>query len=187
MKKLLLTLILLIPVAVIISAQADHEINLTDVAPVTGIPITISEVPQAVLKTFHTDFKHPGRTKWYRFPYPLKEYGWAYNRDASNIKPDQYQVAMDMGNGYDWFAVYAVDGELLATRDEYNNGVIPAFVKEAFENSIYKDWTVVGNTEIINYYYDKNNFDKHFCLTVEKDNVRRVISFNYKTTNTVKK
>jgi hypothetical protein len=181
MKKFFIFLIAIVFLVLKISAQVDHDYNPKDITPSLGEPLTLDNIPTAVLKTFHTDFTRPGKQTWYSFPYPLKEYGWVYDKDAKDVQPDQYEVVVEMENETVWSAVYSAAGTLLATRDEYKNSEIPASVKEALENSKYKNWTIVGNIEIINYYYDRKNFDKHFRLTVEKNNVRRSISFNFKT------
>jgi hypothetical protein len=181
MRKLIILLIALFPFVLETAAQVDHDYNPKDITPALGEPLSLDKIPTAVLKNFHAEFTRHGKQTWYSFPYPLKEYGWVYDKDATGVRPDQYEVKMELGNGTLWSAVYSAAGTLLATRDEYINGEIPAFVKEALANSKYKNWTIVGNTEVINYYYDRKNFDKHFRLTVEKDNVRRSISFNFKT------
>jgi hypothetical protein len=181
MKKLFILFIALIPFVLEITAQVDHDYNPKDITPELGEPLSLNNIPKAVLKSFNTDFTRPGKQTWYRFPFPLKEYGWVYDKDAVGVNPNQYEVTMEMADGTLWSAVYSAAGTLLATRDIYNNGVIPASVREALANSKYKNWTIVGNTEVIKYYYDSKNFDKHFRLTVEKDNVRRSISFNFKS------
>jgi hypothetical protein len=56
---------------------------------------------------------------------------------------------------------------------------------EKFQNSQYKDWKIVGSKEVIKYYHDHNNssVEQHFRITVEKDNVKRGISFNWQGEN----
>jgi hypothetical protein len=183
MKKLFILIVAFLVFVLEIAAQVDHDYNPKDITPDISESLTLDKVPQAVLKSFKIDFAYPGKQTWSRFPYPLKEYGWVYDKDAVDVNPDQYEVTMDIGNGIIWSAVYASTGRLLATRDEYINGNVPSSVKEALANSKYNDWKIVGKTEVINYYYDRKNFDKHFRLTVEKDNKRRSISFNFKTEN----
>jgi hypothetical protein len=63
---------------------------------------------------------------------------------------------------------------------------IPQSVKESLANSQYKDWTVVGNKEVIRYYHDNDisSVEQHYRITVEKDKVKRSISFNYQNKNT---
>jgi hypothetical protein len=83
--------------------------------------------------------------------------------------------------GHDLWAVYSADGELVESREASKDVAIPSHVQAELAKSQYKDWTVTGDKEIIRYYHDHNtsSFEQHFRLTVEKDNVKRSISFNF--------
>lgn len=179
MKTLLLTIFALLVFVLPSIAQVDHDYNPKDVIPEAGMALKKSEVPQSVLMSANNDFALDNPQSWTKFPYALKEYGWVYDKDASDVKPDRYEVVMKTKNGDDLSAVYSKDGNLIATKEEYLNGTIPASVMEALANSKYKDWKIVGSKEIIRYYHDKKSVEQHFRLTVEKDNVKRSISFNY--------
>ena len=65
----------------------------------------------------------------------------------------------------------------------------PAHVLAALAKSQYKDWAIVGNKEIIRFYHDRNNssVEQHFRLTVQKDNVKRSISFNFQRCQLINK
>lgn len=54
-----------------------------------------------------------------------------------------------------------------------------------FQKVSIKTGKIVGNKEIIRFYHDhdKSSVEQHFRITVEKDNVRRSISFNWQGTN----
>jgi hypothetical protein len=179
MKKLFFAVIIFMALTLNAVAQVDHDYNPNDVTPAEGSKLSINEVPEAVLKAMKTDFALDDPLTWTKFPYALKEYGWVYDKAASGVKPDRYEVSMKTTNGDILFAVYSANGTLISTKETYINSTIPASVKEKLANSIYKDWAVVGTKEIIKYYYDKNSVDQHFRVTVAKDNVKRTISFNY--------
>jgi len=161
-------------------AQVDHDYNPNDVVPAEGSKLSVDQIPAVVLEAMKVDFSLDDPLTWTKFPYALKEYGFVYDKDAANLKPDRYEVRMKTTNGDDLFAVYSKEGNLIATKEIYINSAMPASVKEKLANSVYKDWAVVGTKEVIRFYYDKNNVDQHYRVTVEKDNVRRTISFNYK-------
>lgn len=184
MKKLIIAAIILMALSFQMMAQIDHDYNPKDVIPATGVVISSSQVPVSVIQAMKVDFKLEDPKTWTKFPYALKEYGWVYDVDASGVQPDRYEVSMKTDNGSELFAVYSSDGKLIATREVFVNKALPASVKEKIANSIYKDWTVVGNKEIIKYYYDKNSVDQHFRVTLAKDNVKRTISFNYEAAAT---
>lgn len=178
MKKLVIAGFIFMALSFQMMAQVDHDYNPKDVIPASGVIISSSNVPPSVIKAMKEDFKIEDPQTWTKFPYALKEYGWVYDADASDVKPDRYEVSMKTDNGSDLFAVYSNEGKLIATREVFVNKPLPENIKEKLANSIYKDWTVVGNKEIIKYYYDKNSVDQHFRITVAKDNVKRTISFN---------
>ncbi len=72
-------------------------------------------------------------------------------------------------------------GELVESRELANNVAMPANIQEALAKSQYKDWKVVGDKELIRFYHDNDtkSVEQHFRLTVEKDGVKRSISFNF--------
>lgn len=178
MKKLVIAGFIFMALSFQMMAQVDHDYNPKDVIPASGVIISSSNVPPSVIQAMKVDFKIEDPQTWTKFPYALKEYGWVYDVDASAVRPDRYEVSMKTDNGSDLYAVYSNEGKLIATREVFVNKPLPENIKEKLANSIYKDWTVVGNKEIIKYYYDKNSVDQHFRITVAKNNVKRTISFN---------
>jgi hypothetical protein len=180
MKKLLVSVLALTGFLFPLLAQVDHDFNPNDLVPVVNATITKDQVPAAVLKAVNTQFDKSNPITWSKFPFALKEYGWVYDMGASDIKLNRYEVTMKTNQGNDLWAVYAANGDLIQTREMSVNVAIPASVMTALSKSQYKDWTIVGNKEIIKYYHDhdKSTVEQHFRLTVEKDKVKRSISFN---------
>jgi hypothetical protein len=180
MKKLLMTSLVLTALGLPMLAQVDHDYNLNDRVPIASATITKEQVPAAVLKAVNTEFDKNKPETWSKFPFALKEYGWVYDAGASSLKLDRYEVTMKTSTGNELWAVYDPQGNLVETREMSTNIPMPRSVQEALANSQYKDWKVVGNKEIIRYYHDhsKSSAEQHFRVTVEKDNVKRGISFN---------
>jgi hypothetical protein len=181
MKKLLITVLVFSGFIFPLLAQVDHDYNVNDRVPIVNATITKEQVPAAVLKAATTQFDMSNPVTWSKFPYALKEYGWVYDVGASDIKLDRYEVRMKNKEGHELWAVFAADGGLIESRETANNVAMPTNVQQALANSQYKDWKVVGDKEIIKYYHDNNasNVEEHFRLTVEKDNVKKSISFNF--------
>lgn len=180
MKKLL-TLSVLVALGLPLIAQIDHDYNPNDRVPLVNETITKDLVPAAVIKAVNTQFDKNNPLTWSRFPYALKEYGWVYDVGSTDIPLKRYEVTMKTTTGNDFWAVYSANGELVETREMSKNIAIPHYIQEALANSNYKDWTVVGNREIIKFYHDHDfsSVEQHFRITVEKDKVKRSISFNY--------
>lgn len=160
-------------------AQVDHDYDPNEMVPIITATIPVNEVPASVVKAVNTDFVLAKPETWNKFPYALQEYGWVYDKGAEDVKPDHYEVNMVTQKGNQLSAIYANTGILIETKEELKNAPIPASVQNSLANSKYKDWKVVGNSEIIRYFHDENSVEQHFRLTVEKDNVQRTISFNY--------
>jgi len=185
MKKFLFSVLALLGLIFPLMAQVDHDFNNNDRDPLINSTITKDQVPAAILKAAQTKFDLNNSATWSKFPYALKEYGWVYDVGASNIKLDRYEVTIKNKEGNDLWAVYTVKGELVESREASVNVPVPANIMQELLKSQYKDWKIVGDKEIIRFYHDHNNssVEQHFRLTVEKDNVRRSISFNYQGTN----
>jgi len=185
MKKLLFSVLAFLGFLFPLLAQVDHDYNVNDREPLINTTITKDQVPAAVVEAVQTKFDMSNSATWSKFPYALKEYGWVYDVGASNVKLDRYEVRMKTKKGDDLWAVYTAKGELVETRETVNNITPPANIQEALSKSQYKDWKIVGDKEIIRFYHDHNNssVEQHFRLTVEKDNVKRSISFNFQGTN----
>ena len=181
MKKLLISVLVFSGFIVPLLAQVDHDYNVNDRIPVVNVTITKEQVPASVLKAVATQFDMSSPVTWSKFPYALKEYGWVYDVGASDIKLDRYEVQMKNKEGHDLWAVYSANGELVESREASSNVAIPTNVQQELAKSQYKDWKVVGDKEIIRYYHDNttSNVEQHFRLTVQKDNVKRSISFNF--------
>jgi len=88
---------------------------------------------------------------------------------------------MKTKEGHELWAVYTAKGELVESREASSNIPMPANVLDALAKSQYKDWKVVDDKEIIRFYHDHDlsSVEQHFRVTVEKDNVKRSISFNF--------
>ena len=187
MKKLWITSLALIAFMIPSLAQydVDHDFNPNDREPVIKATILKEEVPAAVRNAVNIQFDKNNPLTWSKFPYALKEYGWVYDVGASSLKLDRYVVTMKTSGGDDLSAVYAANGDLIETREILINEPVPQYIREELSKSKYNDWNVVGNKEVIRYYHDHNNssVEQHLRLTVEKDNVKRSLSFNFQGTN----
>ena len=181
MKKLLISILALSGFMFPLLAQVDHDFSQNDRIPLINAKITKEQVPAAVIKAAETRFDMSDKGTWSKFPYALKEYGWVYDVGASDIKLDRYEVSMTTKDGHDLWAVYTAKGELVESREASSNIAMPANVIDALSKSQYKDWKVVGDKEIIRFFHDHDNssVEQHFRVTVEKDNTKRSISFNY--------
>ena len=185
MKKLLFSFFAFLGFLFPLLAQVDHDYNVNDREPVISTTIKNDQVPEVVVKAAQAKFDMSNSATWSKFPYAIKEYGWVYDVGASDIKLDRYEVTMKTKKGDDLWAVYTVKGDLVETRETTNNVAVPTNILVALSKSQYKDWKIVGDKEIIRFYHDHNNssVEQHMRLTVEKDNVKRSISFNFQGTN----
>jgi len=181
MKKFLTILILVAFGLPLIAQDIDHDYNPNDRVPIVNATITKEQIPAAVLKAVNKQFDKNDPITWSRFPYALKEYGWVYDVGSANIPLNRYEVTMKTGAGNDFWAVYSANGELVETRELRKDAPIPRYVQEELAKSKYKGWTILADKEIIKYYHDHDfsSIEQHFRLTVEKDNVKRSLSFNY--------
>jgi hypothetical protein len=185
MKKLLISCFALIAFVLPSVAQVAHDWNELDREPGTTLKLSKDQVPAAVVNAVNTRFNKDNPMTWSKFPYALKEYGWVYDIGEGNLNLDRYEVQMKTDKGNDLWAVYNNKGEIIESREMSMNVPIPPSVMDSFLKSQYKDWKIVGNREIIRFYHDHNNSsaEQHFRITVEKDGVRKSISFNWQGSN----
>lgn len=181
MKKIIISVVTLLGFVLPSVAQVSHDWNVNDRNPVINETITKEKVPAVILSAFDQKFDLNTPATWSKFPYALKEYGWVYDVGASDIKLNRYLVKMKTDRGSEFWAVYAANGDLIESRETSNDVAIPPSVREAFAKSQYKDWQIVGTREIIKFYHDQNenSVEQHFRITVQKDDIKRSISFNY--------
>jgi hypothetical protein len=161
--------------------QIDHDYNTNDRVPIVNTYITKEQVPAAVLKSLDIQFDKDKPQTWSKFPFALKEYGWVYDVGSSDLALNRFEVTLKTKEGDDLWAVYSASGDLIETKEVSKNTVVPAYVMDALARSEYKDWQIVGDKEIIKYYHDHDitKAEQHLRLTLEKDNVKRSVSFNY--------
>lgn len=181
MKKILVSILVFSGFIMPLLAQVDHDFNDNDRIPIVNAKITKEQVPEVVLKAAQTQFNIDNSSTWSKFPFALKEYGWVYDVGSSNIQLDHYEVSLKNKEGHYLWAVYSAKGDLIESKEEAKDVPMPSNVQIALAKSQYKDWKVVGNKEIIRYYHDHDmrNVEQHIRITVEKDNVKRAISFNF--------
>ncbi len=179
-SKFFLTVFFGVVVAPLI-AQVDHDYNVNDREPLASVTLKKDQIPAAVIASVNKKFNKYDKLTWSRFPYALKEYGWVYDVGAQDIVLDRYEVQMKTTTGDDLWALYDSNGDLVETNEISRNVLIPEDIRVKLANSQYKDWRIVGNKEIVRYYHnhDDASVEQHLRITVEKDNVKRSISFNY--------
>jgi len=181
MKKIIFTFAALLGFVLPSMAQVAHDWNSNDREPVINETITREAIPAAIMSAFEKKFDINAPATWSKFPYALKEYGWVYDVGAADVQLDRYVVKMKLGNNHEFWAVYTAEGDLVESRETSIDVPIPPSVREAFVNSQYKDWKIIGSKEVIKFYHDhnENSVEQHFRITVQKDDIKRSISFNY--------
>jgi len=179
MKKLLFTLFALTSFLLPSFAQDAGNTNqpYEVVVPDKGFVLKRNQVPLSVQKARNIDFKVDEPITWTKFPYTLKDFGWEY--DESGTKADYYHVTMKDSKGKMIYAVYSSKGDLIATKEETTNAKLPAYVLESLAKSKYKDWTIVGNKEVVQFFNKKKSVKQFIRLTIAKDNEIKHINFNY--------
>jgi hypothetical protein len=180
MKKLLISLLAFSGFLFPLLAQVDHDQRENDVIPVESLTLKKEQIPDAIVKAVINDFATGQAFRWGKFPYALEKYGWVVNQDEIGEKPDHYEVNIKAKDGSDVYAVYTPDGTIIESRTIRKNASLPTSVQEALAKSQYKDWTVVGDKELIKYFNTRKDVEAHYRVTVEKNNVKKSISFNYK-------
>jgi hypothetical protein len=160
MKKSLLTVFFFL--AALFPTFAQMEVN--EDVPIETLTLKKGNIPPAILKAADEIFKGNTQVQWGVFPYELKDYGWVVNKEYDS-PIDHYEILMKTKDGTDVFAVFESTGELIRYRSVNKNAAIPAKVLAAVAKTQYKDWKVVGGSEVV-----KNNQKKvveHYTVKLE--------------------
>ncbi len=181
MKRLLFTLTFLAVLVLPMLAQASDDAYLSDLIPIVKARIEKDQVPPAIVKAVNIRFDKANPLTWSRVPFELKDFGWVYDINSSEIKPANYEVMMKTTGKSDLMAIYGENGDLQQTTQLSRNVPIPRYIQEAIATGEYKDWTVTSDREFIKFYRGKGNIaaDQHFRVTLMKDNKRKNLAFNY--------
>jgi hypothetical protein len=180
MKKLIVSLFTFTGLLFPLFAQVDHDERVNDIIPVETLTLKKDQIPPVIVKAVNDDFANGQAFKWGKFPYVLEKYGWVVSQNATDQKPDRYEVNIKTRNGDDVFAIYSADGTIIQSRIIRKNAALPSNVLQSLAKSQYKDWKVVGDQELIKYFNTKIDVEEHYRIRVEKNNVKKSISFNYK-------
>ena len=162
-------------------AQSDSYYVKGEKVPIVIAEISKDQLPSAILMAGDVRFDKDNPLTWSKFPHTLKEYGWVYEVGTTDNMPSHYEVTMRTTGGGYMLGYYSVDGYLTETREISKNTTVPRYILEALFESPYKDWKIVGNKEIINFYQSKDNTiaEQNFRLSVEKDKERKKLAFSY--------
>ena len=180
MKKLIVTLFAFMGFLFPLLAQVDHDQNENEGIPQESLILKKDQIPAAIVKAVSSDFINGEAFRWGKFPFVLEKYGWVIAKGMENQKPDYYEVNIKAHDGSDIYAVYSPDGTIIQSKTIRKNFALPLSVTQALAKSQYKDWTIVGDKELIRFYNSKNDIEEHFRITIEKNNVKKTVSFNYK-------
>jgi hypothetical protein len=185
MKKLVISFIAALGMVLPAIAQESRSFYADESEPIVSAKIPTDQVPAPVVKAVNTRFDKNDPQTWCKFPYALKEYGWLYDVNSPGSDFNGYTVTMKTKDGKDFQAMYNADGSLIESKEMSVNVPVPQDIMAELLNSSYKDWNIVGDRQIIKFYRDRNNsnVESHMRITVEKDNVKKNISFSWNGAN----
>lgn len=144
---------------------------------IESLTLKKGNIPPSIIKAAEQLFKGSTQVAWGVFPYELKGYGWAVNKEY-NEPIDHYEIHMLNKDGSDVFAVFESTGELISCKTIKKNSTPPKAILDAIAAGAYKDWKIVGDEMII-----KNTQKKtveHFVVKLEKGTQKKTLYFTSK-------
>ena len=182
MKKIIFAILIISAFGLQSFAQADQSSYPSEKVAMVAAKIAGDVLPSSVTIAVNTRFDKDNPLTWSKFPYTLKEFGWVYEVGDSDQKLSFYEVNMKTSSKGFLTARYNENGDLIETRERSKNIPVPQYILKALYEGEYKDWRIVGNKEVVNFYQNRGDHsvaEQNFRLNLEKDNVKRKIAFNY--------
>jgi hypothetical protein len=149
---------------------------ISEEVPEEFLTLKKGNLPPNVIKAAEELFKGNTQIKWGVFPYELKDYGWVVNKD-NNEPIDRYEISMKAKDGSDVFAVFEANGELIRYRMVHKDEALPSKVLNAIAKTEYKDWKLVGETEVV-----KSNQKKivdHYIVKMKNGNKKKNLYYSF--------
>lgn len=180
MKKIYFVLILLAAFSFPILAQPGEDALTSEAVPIVTAKIPVGGVSSAVTTAINNRFDKDNPLTWSKLPYKFKDFGWVYEVGNPEKKLTHYEVTMKTSDGFLWGS-YNADGELTKTREISENIAVPLYILNSIYTGPYKDWKIVGNKEVINFFQSKDHpyAEQNFKVNIEKDNVIKKLDFKY--------
>ncbi len=178
MKKLILNqAVISLIFFLVASFPAFAQDPMTEEVPVESLTLKKGNIPPDVLKAAEEIFKGDKQVEWGAFPYELKNYGWVVDQDY-NQPIDHYEIHMKTNDGKDVFAVFESNGDLIRYRTIDKNAAVPVQILRAIAKTEYKDWKVLGGTEIVT--NKQKKVVEHYDVKVQKGNETRHLYYTIK-------
>ena len=180
MRKIFLIPAVLAAFVLPTAAQTGQSSYPDELVQIGAATIKTGEIPSSVVKAVNTRFDKDNPATWSKFPHSLKEYGWLYEFGNSETPLSNYEVTMKTSNGL-LKGVYNTAGELTQTSETSKNIQVPQYIMKALFESQYKDWKVVGNKEVVNFFNEKDHSiaTQSFKLKVENGKETKRLAFDY--------
>ncbi len=182
MKKMIFILIFLGASLLPTIAQSSPNGLINEKVSIVTARIPKDKIPAVINKTANMNFDKDNPFTWTKFPRELKEFGWVYEVGSNPDLPlSGFDVTMRTSSGRDLQANYDVNGKLTESRERSINIPVPVYILRDIAVSEYKDWKIIGNKEVVQYYStgDKPTADQYFRLVLQKGNEKKKLAYKY--------
>lgn len=181
MKKTILYTLLLLAISVASFAQTKDE-KLLKEPKTTKKKIKKEHVPKEVSDAFILIYPNESITEWYAYPYY-----WDFETGQLAVDSNDYLIEYEFPEFYEveiikdkkkHHVLFSRFGKLIHVRTPVSKEELPKVITDAFNNSVYKDWTVEEERELIQFsepgirLYSirvKKGRQKHVLYYAEKD------------------
>lgn len=145
--------------------------------PAELLTLKKGNIPAPVLKAAEKLFEGSSQIGWGVFPYELKNYGWAVDKDF-NGPIEHYEIQFKGKDGSDIYAVFESTGELISDRIIHKNAPVPAAIMKSIEKSEYKNWKLAGDVELIR--NTQKKVVEHYAVKLTDGNKKKTLYFTEK-------
>ncbi|HSZ71485.1 MAG TPA: hypothetical protein VK750_02340 [Cytophagaceae bacterium] len=180
MKNIFLSFMLVFATVAYMSAQQTKNASVKKEQKSSKKKIKQTDVPKEVVESFLFIYPEQPVAQWYAYPYY-----WDFENDDLDLDsntyieylhPEYYEVEV-FKEGKMHHSLFSKSGKHIHTRKKIKKEELPKVVSDAFNSGPYKDWTVVGDHEIV---YTNEPDIIFYKMTVKKGKEKSVLYYGEK-------
>jgi hypothetical protein len=179
MKRLFLSLLAIAGTLFPLLAQTEGDPAETESLPVESLTLRKQQIPQLISNEIRSDILAGKPVIKDKLPTVKDNYPWINTTESNRKSPAFYEAFIKGYGGTNIFVKYNPDGTVTESEVMRKNAALPHNVAEDLAKSQYSGWNVISDREVLKYVSSEGDIREHFRITVEKNNTKKNVTFDY--------